>query len=346
MSDKFVECGPKIDQQCVTGGPTVALRDGRILFTYSGPVNPHGQEPGTVRIYGCVSDDDCKSWGAEQEFIHHPECQATGATLLKASDGTLWMFYMGFYRSVWREGEPDMQETRSDIWCVHSTDEAETWQAPKMIFRGYCGATNGAIQTGDGYIVVPISYVVPKPGRLVSACLVSADNGQNFSLGKSIDLAGHGDHAGALEPAVVELRDGSIWMLIRTTKGEFFQAFSFDHGITWSEARPCGIRSPSAPCHIIRLASGRLALVWNDTMDTTKARTALSVALSEDDGKTWGEPVIAVSGAQVCYPYISEPTPGQLLISFNDVSSGWQDVKPRLLRVAEQTLLEKEVANV
>jgi len=339
MSDKFMECGPKIHQQCATGGVTAALRDGRILFTYSGPVNPHGQEPGTVRIYGCCSDDSCKTWSAEQEFVHHPECQSTGATLLKASDGALWMFYMGFYRSVWREGEPDMEETRSDIWRLHSTDEAETWQEPMMIFRGYCGATNGAIQTTDGDIIVPISYVVPNPGRLVSACLVSADNGRNFSLGETIDLGGHGDHAGAIEPTVVELQDGRLWMLIRTTKGEFFQAFSSDHGVTWSEARPSGIRSPSAPCHITRLASGRLALVWNNTMDTTKTRTALSVALSEDDGKTWSEPVIAVCGEQVSYPYISEPTPGQLLISFNDVGRGWQNVKPRLLRVAEQALL-------
>ena len=341
MSDKFVECGPKIDQQCATGGVTVALRDSRILFTYSGPVNPHGQEPGTVRTYGCVSGDGCSTWGAEQELVHHPECQACGATLLRVSDGTLWMFYMGFYRSVWREGEPDMEETRSDIWCIHSTDEAQTWQEPQMIFKGYCGATNGAIQTTDGHIVVPISYVVPNPGRLVSACVVSADNGQNFSLGEAIDLGGHGDHAGALEPTVVELQDGRIWMLIRTTKGEFFQAFSSDHGMTWSEARPSGIHSPSAPCHITRLASGRLALVWNNTMDTTKARDALSVALSEDDGKTWSEPIIAVRGEQVSYPYISEPTPGQLLISFNYVRSGWRNVKPRLLRVAEQTLLEK-----
>ena len=144
-----------------------------------------------------------------------------------------------------------------------------------------------------------------------------------------------------MEPAVVELQDGRIWMLIRTTKGEFFQAFSSDQGMTWSEALPSGIGSPSAPCHITRLASGRLALVWNNTMNTTKSRSALSIALSEDDGETWSEPVIAVSGEQVSYPYISEPTPGQLLIGFNDVKSGWQNVKPRLLRVVEQALLEK-----
>ena len=340
MSDKFVECGPEIDQQCATGGVTVALRDGRILFTYAGPINPHGQEPGTVRIYGCFSDDSCNTWGAEQEFIHHPECQATGPTLLKASDGRLWMFYMGFYRSLWRDGEPDMEKTRSDIWCVHSTDEALTWQEPRMIFRGYCGATNGAIQTTNGHIIVPISYLVANPGRLVSACLVSDDNGRNFSLGEDIDLGGHGDHAGAMEPAVVELQDGRIWMVIRTTRGEFFQAFSSDDGMTWNKAQPSGIRSPSAPGHITRLASGRLALVWNNTMETTKTRSALSVALSEDDGKTWSEPVTAVRGEQVCYPYISEPTPGQLLIGFNDMNSGWQGVKPRLLRVAEEEITD------
>jgi hypothetical protein len=169
--------------------------------------------------------------------------------------------------------------------------------------------------------------------------LVSADNGRSFALGKSIDLGGHGDHAGAIEPAVIELRDGRIWMLIRTTTGEFYQAFSADHGMTWDEARPSGIGSPSAPGHIISLASGRLALAWNNTMATTKSRDALSVALSEDDGKTWSEPIIAIRDEQVSYPYISEPTPGQLLLSFNHVKRGWQNVTPRLLRVSEKVLL-------
>ena len=37
-----------------------------------------------------------------------------------------------------------------------------------------------------------------------------------------------GDHAGAIEPVVVERKDGTIWMLIRTTRGQFWQSTSSD----------------------------------------------------------------------------------------------------------------------
>ncbi len=341
-------CGPDIEHPCTTGGATIRLKDGRIMLIYSGPVNPHGQPPGTCRTYVRTSADECKSWSEEREIIHHPECQAGGATVLRDSEGTLWVIYMGFYASVWDKetNEPDMEKTRSDLWATRSLDEGETWGESQMIFSGYTGAINDAKVSSSGHIIVPFSYVVPKPGRLVSACVVSADNGQSWQLGEAIDIGQQGDHAGAIEPVVVELRDGRIRMLIRTDLGHFLQAFSEDNGLTWSEPTATQIVSPSAPCHIIRLASGRLAIIWNNFSETSTEyrRSALSMALSEDDGQTWREPVVCVRALeeeypQVSYPYLCEVSPGELLVGCNHVMSSWSRVAPVLLRIAEDTLL-------
>jgi len=334
-------CSPKVAHPFCTGGASVLLSDGRILTTYSGPITPHGQKPGATRIYACVSADGGKTWGPEREIIHHPECQACGGSILRTRDGTLWIFYLGFYRSAWPGGQPDMKATRSDLWCTRSTDDGKTWTGRQMIYKGYTGATNGALETTAGHIVVPFSYVVPSPGRLVSACVVSADGGKHWKLSTNIDLGGHGDHAGAIEPTVVQLKDGRIWMLIRTTKGRLLESFSTDNGMTWGKATPTPIGSPSAPAYITRLKSGRLALVWNNTMATTRGRDTLSMALSEDDGKSWTKPVECVRSVQLSYPFILEHEPGRLLVGCNHVMPGWKRVAPVLFRVSEQLLLDR-----
>jgi len=341
-------CSPESKHLVAGGGVTIRLKDGRIMLIYSGPVSPHDQPPGICRTYARTSADECKTWSAEREIIHHPECQACGATVLRDSEGALWVIYMGFHGSVWNKetDEPDMEKTRSDLWAARSLDEGETWGDNRMIFRGYTGAINDAKVSSSGHIIVPFSYVVPQPGRLVSACVVSGDNGKSWQLGEATDIGQQGDHAGALEPVVVELRDGRIWMLIRTDLGHFLQAFSEDNGLTWSEPTATEIVSPSAPCHIIRLASGRLAITWNNFGETsTEARrSALSMALSEDDGQTWSEPIVCVRALeekypQVSYPYICEASPGEMLVGFNHVTSGWNRVQGKLFRIREETLL-------
>jgi len=170
---------------------------------------------------------------------------------------------------------------------------------------------------------------------------VSADGGKHWKLSTNIDLGGHGDHAGAIEPTVVQLKDGRIWMLIRTTKGRLLESFSTDNGMTWGKATPTPIGSPSAPAYITRLKSGRLALVWNNTMATTRGRDTLSMALSEDDGKSWTKPVECVRSVQLSYPFILEHEPGRLLVGCNHVMPGWKRVAPVLFRVSEQLLLDR-----
>jgi hypothetical protein len=112
-----------------------------------------------------------------------------------------------------------------------------------------------------------------------------------------------------------------------------------DDGLSWRTIGPSEIDASNAPGYVIRLASGRLALVWNrlslegkepirgsagrdqlshhERVDVSWQRLELSLAFSEDDGKTWTSPVVIVraSSGEVCYPYILERKPGQLWIT-------------------------------
>ncbi|MBI3942529.1 MAG: exo-alpha-sialidase [Chloroflexi bacterium] len=357
-------CAPRVEHNHATAGGAALLSDGRVLAMYSGgPQSPHRSEAGDFTIYARESKSQdllADGWGPERPAIHHAECKSVNPALLSAADGTLWVFYLGFYRSVWIEGEPDMSQTRSDVWCARSTDDGRTWTSPRIIFPGYCGATRGAIQLAGGQIAVPISYTVPNPGRIVSACVVSTDNGRSWQIGDAIDIGQHGDHAGAVEPTIVELRDGRVWMLIRTNLGQFWEAFSADYGMSWTTPKPTALRSPSAPGYLLRLSSGRIAFMWNNTMDRAEKlegvgaeridgaqlnmslRDTLSMALSADDGLTWTAPVELARSIQLSYPGLLEISPGTILCRCQWVQPGWNNLKPIYFTVEEQILLDAQ----
>lgn len=105
---------------------------------------------------------------------------------------------------------------------------------------------------------------------------------------------------GAVEPSVVELNDGRLWMLIRSAQDEMYESFSSDHGATWSTPVPSRFYGTITMPTIQRLKNGKLLLVWCNTTplpemehpddyweDVFTNRDVLHAAISDDDGKTW-----------------------------------------------------------
>jgi hypothetical protein len=60
-------------------------------------------------------------------------------------------------------------------------------------------------------------------------------------------------------------------------------------------------------------------MAWNRAANN---RRELHVALSADDGRTWGESFLAVRGSAT-YPFVLEPKPGELWIGYMDAHTGW-----------------------
>ncbi len=105
---------------------------------------------------------------------------------------------------------------------------------------------------------------------------------------------------GAVEPTIVELRDGRLWMVMRTSQDMHYQAFSEDGGESWSEAAPSPFYGTITMPTFHRLRDGRLLFFWCNTTplpekegnngrweDVFTNRSAIHVAVSEDDGASW-----------------------------------------------------------
>ena len=326
------------DKQCATDprctlldsdklGPFVELDDGRILTVTDNAIQ--------------VSVDRGSTWSDPQPIYTGagPGKPSSSGLLARAPDGAIVFVYMDLENFRWswdetaREADPDVS---LDVWTVRSPDQGRTWTAPQKITAGYCGALIDMIATRSGALVVPIQRLVRDPSRHAICVYVSADSGQTWRPSNVIDLGGHGHHDGAIEPTLVELEDGRLWMLIRTNLDYFWEAYSDDKGRSWRVLRPTVIDASSAPAYLLRLASGRLVMVWNRLRSADGAtcprrggdcqlgepvaswyREELSLAFSADDGRTWTDPavILQVKGGGPSYPYIFEPEPGRLWVS-------------------------------
>ena len=323
-------------------GPFVKLGDGSLLTV----------DGNATRI----SRDGGKSWSEPRQIYQGPKPGTPkNGLLLKTKDEAVILVYQDSDTAKW--GWDDARGTpvpgaRLDVWTIRSLDEGKTWVDRQRILDGYCGALIDIIQTKSGRIVAPIQFMLPDPDRHAIYTAVSADNGKTWKKSNIIDLGGYGHHDGAMEPTLAELGDGRLWMLIRTTWDRFWEAYSEDDGLSWRVIRPTDIKASSSPGFLLRLASGRLVLVWNrlyregensyahltrKDFDTAvpmgKAfrwysertqkndpeswqREELSIAFSEDDGITWTDPVVIARQIQqmLSYSYVFEAEPGLLWV--------------------------------
>lgn len=316
-------------------GPFVLLDNGRL---------------GTVDAEGFrTSEDDGRTWSEPV-----PVCpginprEPASHYLLRTRKGTLILVYLNFttYKFAWDAARGEASDdTKLEVWAIRSLDGGKTWQDNQRLLDGYNPNFFALIETSQGRVVVPLQHLTRDPGRLLCCSFSSEDEGLTWRRSNWIDLGGRGHHDGAFEPTVAELSDGRLLMLIRTSLDRFWEAISEDGGRYWRILRPSAIDASNSPGSLLRLADGKLVLVWNrlnpegreypkkNWPDGTEFpsswhREELSIAFSEDDGRSWTKPVVIgrIPGGQLSYPYVFERRPGQLwILAGLAFRQGWQD---------------------
>ncbi len=146
---------------------------------------------------------------------------------------------------------------------------------------------------------------------------------------------------------IVEKKDGTLWMLVRTFDG-IGESFSQDGGYTWSPGRKSHIDGPCSRFHIRRLKSGRLLMINHHNFEEKlnkeevlnqgrnvikwKGRSHLTALLSEDDGKTWPYTLLLDERNEVSYPDATEASDGYIYVTYD-----WDRVKQREILMARFT---------
>ncbi|MFN0166612.1 MAG: sialidase family protein [Bryobacteraceae bacterium] len=258
-------------------------------------------------------------------------------SLVRTRAGTIVAVFvdMNTFKWGWDDAHrKQASDVRADVWAARSTDDGKTWTDIQMIQRGYCGDVHDMIQTRSGKIVVTAQNMIPQYARHYSQTHVSGDEGKTWQSSNILDLGGTGHHEGAIEGTLEQLKDGRVWLLLRTSLDRFWEAFSTDDGLRWTVFQPSSIEAGTSPGMLKRLKSGRLVLFWNRPQpegqilprrpggqayshEVWTQRGELSMAFSNDDGKTWTKPVVIAREPKksLAYPRVYERKPGELWVT-------------------------------
>jgi len=259
-------------------GDFITLKDGRIFFIFTRYTGNSASDNASAFLAGRYSDDQGKSWSSEDIKIVEQEgiMNVMSVSLVRLQNGEIALFYL---------------RKNSETDCIPiiriSNDEIKSWSEPRPCItdrKGYfCLHNNHVIQLKSGRLL----FAVSEESKFYTDRLwsyFSDDNGRTWNSGT---LVPNPDSVLLQEPAVMELKNGDIYMLIRTNAGVQYSSVSKDKGETWSTCMPTKLKSPTAPATMARIPStGDLLVVWDDN-GVDQKRNPLNIAVSKDETVTW-----------------------------------------------------------
>ncbi len=314
-----------------TEGSIVALNDGSLLFAVT-EFHGSGSDFAQAHVVARQSTDGGRTWSASR--VLQPNTggmNVMSVTLRRLADGSIGMVYL-------------QKNSHSELtpYLRISTDEGATFGEPVKVSTaaGYHVVNNDRITAlSTGRLLLPAASTpdVATNNHFQSHCFLSDDGGKTWrdSKGK-VDA----DKRGAMEPEVIELKDGRIMMLVRTQLGYPGKAYSEDGGDTWGPMTSLGIQGPEAPTTLRRIPStGDLLLIWNNTYAPGAGhggkRTPLTAAISRDEGETWTVVGNLESDSSRTFSYISLIFVGdRAVMSYWDQGKGGYSCRFRSLPVA------------
>lgn len=282
------------------------LPDGRLVLLFDDHFEGVNDES-PARISYMISADQGVTWKEEGALFPMEEKQSNiGPCILKLQSGRVAVAYM--------HHDGDMDELNAYI--RFGDDSLKTWSAPVPVTTdgGYnCSSGSRLIQLSGGRLIYATAYLPHfpydnQPGAFVAYVWFSDDDGRTWQRNvdaistprreRTVDApANQPDDRGAMEPCVVELKDGRLLMVIRTQLGFVYRSVSEDQGETWSEPAPMPLEAPDSCPYITRIPStGDLMMVWNGSRYNTAEtmfgyRCPLTFAISRDEGETWSRPI-------------------------------------------------------
>ncbi|MEX1027043.1 MAG: sialidase family protein [Candidatus Paceibacterota bacterium] len=177
---------------------------------------------------------------------------------------------------------------------IRQGPENPKWSAPRRLGDGILLNKPTVLANGDWLL----TSSVWKADNSIHV-YASTDQGRTFALRGTANVLPP-EARGPDEPMIVERRDGSLWMLVRS-RG-LAETFSRDGGKTWTPVERSTIPHPTSRFFLRRLRSGNLLLVKHGPLDERTGREKLMAFVSDDDGKTWQGGLKIDQREKVTYP--------------------------------------------
>lgn len=218
-------------------------------------------------------------WSAPVEIAKIREDAHWNPVLFRTNDGTIVLYFkVGKTIDYW------------ETWYKLSSDNGETWSEAQELVPGDKGGRgpvrNKPIVLSDGTWLAPSSN--EKEGVWNAFVDRSEDQGKTWSA--SSFLAVNRDsiaEEGVIQPALWESSNGNVHMLLRSSAGVICRSDSRDFGKTWSPVYKTSLPNPNSGIDLTKLDNGTLVLAYNPDSKNWGSRSPISLAVSNDNGKTW-----------------------------------------------------------
>lgn len=321
--------GPEISQQHsiesrkFSGISSLAVSPkGRIWAVWYAGVTP-GEDLNNYVVLS-TSSDQGKTW--EEVLVIDPD----GPGPVRAYDPEIWLAPDGTIKVFWAQATAKTggtwalvtEGTAAGVWALDLEDPEvanPSWGEPKRLTDGVMMCKPIVLSTGEWVLPVSFWKMEEENARMV----VSTDGGQSWNVrgGASVpdEVRAYDEHM------IVERKDRSLWMLIRTKYG-IGEATSMDRGLTWTPVVPSRIQHPSARFFIYRLNSGNLLLVKHGPIDQKIGRSHLMAFISKDDGFSWSEGLLLDERPGVSYADGQQTSDGTIWITYDFSRTGNQDI--------------------
>lgn len=313
-----------------------------------------GEDGPKAFMVAATSDDNGKTWSKPRFAI---DSQAPHLPIPRSvivgnfwtdPEGKLWFFF---------DQTMNHYDGRSGLWatvCENPDDETPTWSKPNRIWHG--SVLNKPIVRSNGEWLLPVQLpqleglgalkgihdeLKPVQGAHVFA---STDQGKTWTQRGLVRSA----KPSWPEHQLVELKNGDIWLTLRTEEGAM-QSFSSDGGQTWTEPEPTTFKQPVARFHISRLASGKILLIKHGESidsfeaDKTNGRNNLTAWVSEDEGKTWKGGLMLDERTGISYPDGFQAPDGTIYITYD--RNRHSDGEILMARITEEDILAGNLVN-
>jgi len=331
-----------------TEADVLVLRDGSLFAAWS-DFYGGSRDDSTARISAARSQDGGRTWGPRETLQENSgKANVMSVSLLRSRTGDVLFFFL-------------QKNSLTDLkaYVRRSSDDAKTWGESVLVTPedGYHVMNNArVIQLRSGRLLAPVATtqrVGTRNDDFRTVVYRSDDDGRSWRRGRTLLTA---PKRGAMEPGLVELKDGRVMQIIRTQTGYIWRSFSSDGGDTWSDAVSWDIESPESPATLAAVpGTGDWLLVWNPTVawgnpektvlgaNHGGARTPLAAMVSTDEGRNWSRPRYLESDPACTYAYTSItfhqsrallsyyhfPQGGRLLsLKFKSVPWAWLGVPP------------------
>jgi len=270
-----------------------------------------------ISIYMSRLNKGETEWSAPVKLSNDPIRSEQNPVLFSAPNGELWLLY-----TAQKSGNQDTAEVRYRI----SRDNGYTWGPINTLF-GTPGIfiRQPIVVLDSGEWLLPVFYCRTSNGEKwvgdndYSAVKISSDGGRTwleYEVPNSI---------GCVHMNVEKLSDGTLLALFRSRWADrIYVSRSTDNGRTWTDPIPTELPNNNSSIQFTRLSNGHLVLVFNninaencterrislyddieddenikntivtEQMNTDKKkafwgapRAPMTIAISEDEGKTW-----------------------------------------------------------